>query len=155
MSFFRIFQFWHLITRKRKQQSNFWDIWGCSARQDLSAVRIPCWSMKRCWSYCPFKAVFSNFSTLAFNISESIIAREVIQIGLCSFWCAEHNWAMKFYFRAAIFFKMAATISKNVNFVWFQWKLISRGNLMTRILWYYLILFPTSHFQNGRHIAKL
>ena len=110
MSFFQIFQLWHLITRKRKQLSKFWDILGCSAREDLSAVLIPCRSMKRCWSYCPFNAVFSNVSTLAFNISESIIAREVIQIGICSFRCAEHNGAMKFYFRAAIFFKMAATI---------------------------------------------
>ena len=110
---FWIIQLWHLITRKWKQLSKFWDIVGRSARQDLSAVRITCRSMKRCWSYCPFNAVFfSIFSTLTFNISKSIIAREVIQIALCSFWCAEHNDAMKFYFWAAIFFKMAATISQ-------------------------------------------
>ena len=56
--FFRIFRLWHLITRKRKEQSKLWDILSRSARQDLSAVRIPYRSMKRCWSYCPFNAIF-------------------------------------------------------------------------------------------------
>ena len=135
-SCFEFFQLWHLTTRKRKQLSKFWDILGRSAQQDQSPVRIPCRSMKRCWSYCPSNAVFSNFSTLTFNISESIIAREVIQIGICCFWCAEHNGAMIFHIRAAIFSKWPSPYCKNVNFVWFQWELISRGNLMTRT-WLY------------------
>ena len=34
---------------------------------------------------------FWNFLTLTFNISESIISREVIQIGICWFWSGEHD----------------------------------------------------------------
>ena len=161
MSFFRIFQLWRLITRKRKQLSKFWDILGCSAWQDLSAVRIPCRSMKRCWSYCPFNAVFSNFSILAFNISESIIAREVIQIGIYSFWWAEHNGAIKFYFRAAIFGKAIASLC-GWSFSYFEqgkiselWLYFTLNSLLKKVNktrydkhWHSLNILPLSDFKN-------
>ena len=104
MSFFRIFQFWHLITRKGKQISKFREILGRSARQDLSAVRFLWRSVKRCRSYCPFNVVFSYFSTLAFNISESIIARELIPTGTCCILCGEHDGTIEIIYRATIFF---------------------------------------------------
>ena len=41
----------------------------------------------------------SNFSTFTFNIAKSILAREVIQIGICCFWCGEHNCTLQFFFQ--------------------------------------------------------
>ena len=61
LSFFPIFQLWHLITRKRKQISKFQKILDCSGWRDLSAVQFSWRSMKRCRSYCPFNMVFSYF----------------------------------------------------------------------------------------------
>ena len=58
-------------------------ILGCSVWKDISAVQLSWRSVKPCRSYCPFNVVFSYFSTLTFNISESIIAREIILSGTC------------------------------------------------------------------------
>ena len=56
---------------------------------------------------------FSNFSTLSFNISQSIIAIEVIQIVTCCFWCGEHDGTIKFHFRdAVVFFQNGRHIAK-------------------------------------------
>ena len=134
MPFFGIFQLLHLITRKRKRISKFREILSPSARQDLSAVWFSWRSVRHCRSYCPFNAVFSNFFTLTFDISESIIVREVIQIGICCFWCGEHDGTIEFFYELSFYIKMAANC-ENFNFVRFQWKFISWGNLMWRTWW--------------------
>ena len=103
--FFRIFQLWHLITRKRKQISKFRKILSRSERQDLSVVRFSWRSVKQCRSYCPFNVVFSYFSTLTFNISESIIAREIIPAGTCCIWCGKYDGSIENFFRATFFFQ--------------------------------------------------
>ena len=135
-------------------------------------------SVKRCRSYCPFNVVFSYFSTLTFNISESIIARELIPTGICCILCDERDGTIEIIYRTTIFFQNGCHFAKmstlsnfnenwylgvirhgehdgtieiiywstiffskwlpfceNVNFVQFQWKLISWGNLTWRTWW--------------------
>ena len=134
--FFRIFQLWHLITRKRKQISKFWKILSCSERQDLSAVQFSWRSVKRCRSYCPFNVCFflifelchdrwndvgviallmlffSYFWTLSFNISESMIAREIIPAGTCCIWCGEYDGAIEKKIQGRHFFQNGCHIMK-------------------------------------------
>ena len=54
-------------------------------------------------------------------------------------WRGEHDDTIQILFRATIFFFFSKwpPYRENVNFVWFQWKLISWGKLMRRTWWYY------------------
>ena len=143
-------------------------------------------SVKQCRSYCLFNVPFSYFSTLTFNISESIIAREIIPTGTCCIISGERDGTIKIIYWANIFFQNGCHIAKistlsdfnenwylgvvwrgkhddtidilfwasifskwspyhkNFNFVQFQWKLISWGELMWRTWWYNVlsIFFP-------------
>ena len=75
-----------------------------------------------------------------------MIAREIIPAGTCCMWCGEYDGAIGKKFPAAIFFQNGCHFSKNVNFVWLLWKLISWGTLMWRTWWKYRIFLPSSHF---------
>ena len=153
--FFQIFQLWHLITRKRKQISKFWKILGRSERQDLSAVRFLWRSVKQCRSYCPYNVVFSYFSTLTYNISESIIARKIIPAGKCCIWCGKYGGTIENFFRAAIFFSKWLPSAKMPTLC--DWD----ENWYLGVLWCYEYdghikkkFWATIFFQNGCHIAK-
>ena len=108
--FFPIFQLWHLNYSKTKiryrNSKRSWVVQDnriyllCNFRDDL-------WN-----DVGVFDIVFSYFSTLTFNILESIIAREIIPAGTGCIWCGKYDGTIKKNFRAAIFFQNGCHIAK-------------------------------------------
>ena len=100
----------------------------------------------RIWWYYrklfPSRHFFSKWLPLRENVNFVRLGWKLISWGTLMW---QTWWKYWNFFRAAIFFKMAA-ISRNIHFVGFQWKFRSWGNLMWRTWWCYRNCFPSHHF---------